>query len=75
VRFNGEHLSCWVLRFVGGRLGPGAILSKASTAARFTSSRVWQDPEKLQKLAEELERALDERKKRIYPGSSPDTEK
>jgi uncharacterized membrane protein (DUF106 family) len=31
------------------------------------------DPEKLQKLSEELERALDERAKRLHPQSTPDT--
>jgi hypothetical protein len=34
-----------------------------------------QDPEKLQKLAEELERTLDERRKELHPGSNPAGEK
>jgi hypothetical protein len=34
-----------------------------------------QGSEKLQKLAEELERALDERRIKIHPESNPDREK
>jgi uncharacterized membrane protein (DUF106 family) len=49
------------------------------------STRTWQeiaeeasreqDPEKLQKLAEELERALDERRRKLHPASNPANEK
>jgi hypothetical protein len=65
IFWGGEYGRCFESRILCNRTAIPNLSAHGGRSPKEASRE--KDPEKVQKLAEELERALDQRRKRMYP--------